>query len=231
MHINVIASGSKGNACILEHGPNKLLIDAGIKTKDIGKAVSHRIADLDGALISHEHMDHARAIKDLMRLGVDCFMSKGTAEALRFKGHRLHIIKAKYQFKLGPWIVLPIDLIHDAKEPLGFLIAIDNYKVLYACDTAYIPYNFNALTHILIECNYSLEILREKIASGKIPMVMKRRLMQSHMNLTTVKTFLQSNDLTGIEEIWLIHLSDSNSDEALFKSEIQKLTGKLIKIA
>lgn len=231
MQINVIASSSKGNACLIEHGPHKLLIDAGINIKAIGKALAHRITDLDGCLISHEHMDHAKAVKELMRLGVDCYMSKGTAEALKLRGHRLHFMEAKRHYYGGSWTIMPIDLVHDAIEPLGFLIAIDQYKILYACDTAYIPYRFEGLTHIMVECNHSLDILREKISSGVLPPVMKRRLMQSHMNLDTFKQFLKANDLSKVEEIWLLHLSDNNSDEALFKSEIQKLTGKLIKIA
>lgn len=230
MKINVIASGSKGNACIVEHGIGKLLIDAGIRIKRIGEALRHRTADLDGALISHEHMDHAKAVKELMRLGVDCYMSQGTAEALSLNGHRIHIIAAKRQLRIGPWTVLPIDLVHDAAEPLGFLVAIDDSKLLYAIDTAYIPYTFKDITHIMLECNFSLDILRERQAAGTLPIAMKRRLMQSHMSIDTVKRFLDANDLSKVQEIWLLHLSDSHSDEAQFKSDIQKLTGKVVKI-
>ena len=231
MEINVIASGSKGNACIVSHGVNKLLIDAGIRIRRIGEALRHRIAEIDGALISHEHMDHARAVKELMRLGVDCYLSQGTAEALGLKGHRIHHVSAKKQLKVGPWTVLPIDLVHDAAEPLGFLVAIGGYKLLYAIDTAYIPYTFKGITHVMLECNYSLDNLRERKAGGKLHPAMKRRLMQSHMNINTVKKFLQANDLSKTEEIWLLHLSDSHSDEKRFKEEIQQLTGKVVKVA
>jgi len=31
-----------------------------------------------------------------------------------------------------------------------------------------------------------------------------------------------------VREIWLIHLSDNNSDNARFKREIQELTGKMV---
>lgn len=231
MQISVIASGSTGNACVVQYGGNRILIDAGIGIKSIGKALAHHVTELDGALISHEHKDHAKAVRDLMRFGIDCYMSRGTAEALNCKSHRVHLVSAKKQFRVGEWTILPIDLIHDAAEPLGFLVVINDYKLLYASDTAYVPYTFSSLTHIMVECNHSLDILREKKASGTIPAVMKRRLMQSHMSLDTVKKFLQANNLSQVQEIWLLHLSDKHSDEARFKAEIQKLTGKVVKIA
>jgi len=232
MHINVIASSSAGNACIVSHGQHTVLIEAGITIRDIGKAMSYHITDLDGALISHEHMDHAKSLRELARLGVDCYLSKGTAEALGITGHRIHPVEAKKQFSIGPWFVLPIDLVHDAAEPLGFLICIEDYRLLYACDTAYIPYTFpGQLTHIMLECNYSIEILREKIAAGVLPRVMKRRLMRSHMSIDTVLKFLRANDLSRVQEIWLLHLSDRNSNEAQFKAEVQKQTGKIVKVA
>jgi phosphoribosyl 1,2-cyclic phosphodiesterase len=49
--------------------------------------------------------------------------------------------------------------------------------------------------------------------------------------LEQVKEFLKANDLSKVQQIVLIHLSDGNSDEALFKTEIQKLTGKPVYVA
>jgi phosphoribosyl 1,2-cyclic phosphodiesterase len=55
--------------------------------------------------------------------------------------------------------------------------------------------------------------------------------MQSHFSLENVKEFLKANDLSRVRQIWLLHLSDGNSDAELFKQEIEKLTGKLIFVA
>jgi len=83
----------------------------------------------------------------------------------------------------------------------------------------------------MVECNYSASILDANIALGKVPQVMKKRLTRSHFSLENVKEFFKANDLSKVEEIHLLHLSDSNSDEALFKEEIMKLTGKPVYIA
>ena len=56
-------------------------------------------------------------------------------------------------------------------------------------------------------------------------------VLRSHFSLENVKEFLQANDLSKVQEIWLLHLSDGNSDAERFKREIQELTGKVVYIA
>lgn len=184
------------------------------------------------ALYLMSTFDHSKAVKDIMRAGIDCYISAGTAEALEISGHRLNIIKAKQQFRIGTWAVLPFDTQHDVAEPLGFLLANQaGEKVLYITDSYYCRYRFQGLTHIMIETNYSLDILNGNVEAGNIPPEMKKRVMRSHMSLETAKEFLKANDLSKVEQIWLIHLSDGNSDAERFKREVQELTGKPTYIA
>ena len=184
------------------------------------------------ALYLMSTFDHSKAVKDIMHAGIDCYISAGTAEALGLSGHRVHIIKAKQQFRIGTWAILPFETQHDAAEPLGFLLANqDGDKLLYATDTFYIRYRFQGLTHIAVECNYSLDILRANVEAGLVEPALKSRILKSHFSLENVKRFLQANDLSKVQEIWLLHLSDGNSDEARFKREIQELTGKMVFIA
>ena len=124
---------------------------------------------------------------------------------------------------------MPFDVQHDVSEPYGFLLANeDGDKLLFATDTYYIKYKFPGLTHIMVECNYSEAILNANIESRSIHKSMRNRLIQSHFSLENVKTFLAANDLSKVQEIWLLHLSDTNSDEQLFKQEIAKQTGKVV---
>jgi phosphoribosyl 1,2-cyclic phosphodiesterase len=167
-----------------------------------------------------------------MRAGIDCYMSDGTAEALGISGHRVHIVKAKQQFKISTWTILPFEAEHDAAEPINFLLANrSGDKLLYATDTFYIRYTFKGLTHIMIEANYSMGILKANVEAGTIDPILKNRVLKSHLSLENVKKFLQVNDLRKIQHIYLIHLSDINSDAERFKREIQELTGKHVIIA
>ena len=226
------ASGSRGNCYRVTDGSTPLLLECGIPYKEIQKAFNFRVSEIAGCLVSHEHQDHAKAIKDIMKAGIDCYMSRGTAEALGLSGHRVHIIKAKQQFRIGTWTILPFETQHDAAEPLGFLMANqDGERLLYATDTYFIRYRFRGLTHIAVECNYSLDILRANVANGSVEPVLKNRILKSHFSLENVKKFLLANDLSRVQEIWLLHLSDGNSDAERFKREVMELTGKPTYIA
>jgi len=230
--VKPLASGSKGNAYHITDGRSPLLLEVGITWKQIQQGLNFKTSELAGCLISHEHQDHCKAVRDVMRAGIDCYMSQGTADALGLSGHRIRQAQARKQFHVGTWTILPFETQHDAAEPLGFLLANkDGDKLLYATDTFYIRYRFRGLTHLMIETNYSLDILRENMAAGLVAPELKNRLLKSHMSLETCKEFLKANDLSRVQEIWLIHMSDSNSDAERFLKEIKELTGKVVNIA
>lgn len=230
--IQIIGSSSKGNAYLISDGHTPILLECGVNFRLIQKATGFKTSSLAGCLITHEHKDHCASIKDVLRAGIDCYMSPGTAESIGFEHHRVKTVQSKKPFKLGTWTILPFDVQHDVSEPYGYLLANKNGdKLLFATDTYYIKYKFKGLTHIMVECNYSLEILNENIESGRVPKIMKRRLLRSHFSLENVKDFLKANDLSNVKEIYLLHLSDNNSDEKLFKEEIQAITGKPVYIA
>jgi phosphoribosyl 1,2-cyclic phosphodiesterase len=230
--IEALASGSKGNAYRITDGQTLLLLECGIPYREIQKGFDFHMSDVAGCLITHEHGDHSKSAKDVMKGAVDLYASEGTFQALRLSGHHIKRIRAREQFQLGTWTILPFDVEHDVSEPLGYLITNQiGEKLLFATDTYYIKYKFQSLTHIMVEANYSLEILNENIKAGRVPGVMKRRLLRSHFSLEHVKEFLHANDLSVVQEIWLLHLSDNNSNAEQFKKEIMELTGKPVYIA
>ena len=233
IEITVLGSSSKGNAYRISDGRTSLLLEAGIKFREIQRKLNFETSDLAGCLISHEHKDHCSGLKDVLKAGIDTYASYGTWDALLLDGnHRAHPVKSRETFKIGTWTIMPFDVEHDVSEPFGFLLQNEiGEKLLFATDTYYIRYKFKDLTHIMIETNYSMNILKENIAIGRVPGVLKKRLMQSHFSLENALDFFKANDLSKVQEIWLLHLSDNNSDEELFKSEVQKVTGKIVKIA
>lgn len=225
--IKVLASSSKGNCYLVDDGSTQLLLECGISFKEIQRKLNFKTSSIAGCLISHEHGDHAKAVKDVIKAGIDIYTAKGTQEALGVTGHRLKTIASLEQFNIGTWTILPFEAKHDAAEPLGFLLMNQTgEKLLFATDTYYIKYRFKGLTHIMVEANYSLDILNENVSSGRILPEMKKRLLKSHLSLHNAKKFLKANDLSRVGVIYLIHLSDSNSDAEQFKREVAELTGK-----
>lgn len=203
------------------------MIECGIRFPLIREAFNFKLSEVSGCLISHEHFDHSKAVKDIMKAGINCFMSDGTAKALKLSGHRLKIIKSKELFTIGTFKILPFDTQHDCSDPLGFLLqSRDGEKLLFATDTFYLKYKFKGLNYILIECNYSRKFLEENIKSGITPEAIRNRIIKSHFEIENVKDFLRENDLSRVKQIYLIHISNTNGNSKFFKEEIQKLTGK-----
>ncbi|MBY0117891.1 MBL fold metallo-hydrolase [Paenibacillus xylanexedens] len=232
IEITSLGSSSAGNAYRITDGHTSLLLDAGLRYKDIQRGLAFQVSSLSGCLVTHEHGDHSVAIKDLIKAGVDIYTSSGTADALGIDSHRVRRISALEPFTIGTWSILPFDVQHDVAEPLGFLMAnTAGDKLLFATDTYYIKHRFTGLTHIMVECNYSIQILNQNIAAGHVPAVIKHRLLRSHFSLENVKEFIRANDMRRVQEIHLLHLSDNNSDEELFKREIMALTGKQVYVA
>lgn len=226
MDITVYHSSSSGNL----YRADDLLIEAGVPIRQIKKDLDYGLSSISACLLSHSHGDHACATKDILKAGIDCYCLQETAEELGLGGHRLHIIEPGKQFKVGHWSIKPFDLVHDV-PCLGFLLAKDEEKLLYANDTSYIPYRFKGLTHIMIGVNYDLEILIDSITCGHIDLAVGKRILKNHMSLTTFTNFLKANDLSKCREIHLLHLSRANSDELRFKKETEQLTGVPVYVA
>lgn len=222
-----LASGSSGNAYFADDGSTKLLLDAGIPYREIQIGSGFKMRSIAGAFITHCHGDHAKAMKDLAKYGTDVYASRGTFEACKVAGHRFHAIKALEQITVGTWDILPFDVQHDAPEPLGFLFTTrtTGEKLLYFTDTYFIKYRFTGLSVVACECNFSKEALQRSVAAGYISIDMVPRLMRSHMSLDHLKDMLNANDLSRLRQIYLLHLSQNNSDAAQMKTEIERLTG------
>lgn len=206
------------------------MLEAGI---NLNKMRNVEWQSIVGCLITHEHGDHSKHAQALLKkTRVDVYTSKGTQEALSLPDHRVKRLTALQQQSIGDWTILPFDVQHDVNEPLGFFIQTpSNMKILFATDTYYIKYKFPGITHMMIECNYAVDILNENVLNKNVGAFLKRRVTKSHFELENVKTFIKSNDVSQLEEVWLLHLSDSNSDERRFKKEIQALTGTPVYIA
>lgn len=223
MKLKAIASGSSGNCYLLETEKGSLLIEAGIPIKKIKRALRFDFSNIQGCLITHEHGDHAKAIKDIAKLGIDVYASKGTLRALNCSGHRFIPVEPKKAETIGKFEVLPFDVEHDAVEPLGFLIRQGRNKLLFATDTFYLRYKFNGLTHIAIECNYVKSVMMDLVENGAINIERVKRTMKSHFSLENLIDFLKANDLSRVKKIYLLHLSDDNSDIEIIKKEIRKV--------
>ena len=231
LEIKAIASGSTGNAYLLDDGAgHRLLLECGIPFKKLLEALDFNLLQLSGCLLTHEHKDHSKAVKDLLKHGVRIFSSKGTAKVLGIDDHwNCKAVPELMEIAVDEaWKFVPIRAEHDAAEPFIYLIhsRCTGTHILFATDTYFIRYKMpETLTHLMIEANYSMEHLNENIADGIVDASRKRRILHSHMNLDTLKEFIKANKFPALEAVYLIHLSNDNSEEDRMIKEIEELTG------
>lgn len=227
MEIKVLASGSSGNATYVSDGVTALLLDCGISYRELQKGTDFGLSKLSSVLVTHYHQDHSKAVKDLAKHGIDVYSSEGTFEALKIQGHRCKPVKSLESFSVGTFCVMPFDVIHDAPEPLGFLAESveTGEKLLYFSDTAYVRYTFDCLTHIIAECNHGEYELRRSVSEEIITPELAKRITKNHISVERLERMLKANDLSQLQEVHLIHLSDNNSDEGRFKGVIQRVVG------
>lgn len=232
MKLQVLGSGSKGNAYLLENEEEALLIECGVNIMDIKKAIDFKVNKISGAIVTHEHGDHAKSINEVLGSGINVYATAGTFQNSTSKNtvsSRKVVIPQKGQFKVGNFNVISFPTIHDVAEPCGFLINHrDCGTVLFLTDTVYCPYTFKGLNNIIIEANYDADIINEKLGDKKF---LRDRIYNSHMSIETCMDFLLANDLSQVNNIVLIHLSDSNSHEINFAKKVSGITGKEVHTA
>ena len=227
MRLNVLGSDSNGNCYVLQNDKEALIIEAGVRFSEVKKALKWQLSKVVGAVITHEHNDHAKYVRDFVSNGItvlalpSVFKAKGI-DSLSFRKE----IEPMHGYIVGGFKVFAMPVCHDV-PCVGFIIEHEDMgRMLFVTDTMMLEYRVPGLNHILLEANYAEDILDTKIEAGSVPLSMKPRLIHSHMEIETTKGILRANDLSGVNEIVLIHLSNGNSDERRFVREVQESSGK-----
>lgn len=218
------ASSSRGNVYEVYDGHSRVLLECGKKGSALRKLLGRPLTDYAACLISHEHMDHAAGAKDLARLGVPVWASAGTMDALHLDGalNTNRILDGRV-LDIAGYRVRPFPVVHDAAQPLGFLVqsVATGERLVFATDTAYLRYTFEDVDEIAVECNYCLESLE----SSELHQSVRERIIRSHFEIGRVMEWLGKCDLAKTRRIWLIHLSAAHADAGRFVEIIREATG------
>lgn len=227
MKLHILGSNSLGNCYVLESDTEVLIIEAGVRMAKVKKAVKWQLNKVVGAVVTHSHRDHSGHVVEMTASGVLVLALEDV-----FKYHNIEgkpftkSIVPNKGYKVGNFKIFTLSVKHDV-PCLGFIISHPAMgKLLFITDTITLDVRVPGLNHIMIEANYADDIVEENIASGAMPEAMRPRLLNSHMEIEQTKAILAENDLSQVENIILIHLSDGNSNEDRFVREVRELTGK-----
>lgn len=133
MRIVSLASGSKGNAYVVEFGGDKLLVDCGLNYKTLcARLESAELSrDFLGVLLTHSHVDHTQGLKLFHKHHPELllFANAMTAETI---AHELGVDEDAFAtfengqvFDLPPFKVHPFSIPHDTSDPVGYLVKGD----------------------------------------------------------------------------------------------------------
>lgn len=203
MKFRCLGSGSSGNCYILENDSEALIIEAGIPFMAVKKALDFNISKIVGVVVSHSHGDHAKYAGEYEKAGIPVFRPYESDMERQVRTY-------------GEFVIKSFSLVHDV-PCCGFLIEHpETGKVLYASDTEYIKYRFRNLNHILMECNYSRDLIPEDAVN-------RSHVMTGHMELRTMLEFLRANNSPNLQNVVLLHMSAINSDPEEFVAEAGKV--------
>ena len=225
MKIKTLATGSTGNAYLVDDGCTVLLLECGIPLRELMRRSKYSLSGVSACLITHEHGDHARAVKQLIGIGIHIWCSKGTATALKIDGEPVvhPEMRAGHVIQIGTMAIMPIAVEHDAAEPLGWLIYSEasNQRLVFLTDTRAADVSLPALHHIMVECNHmGLDSM------GQTNAYHADRVIRNHMSLDECIRFLMHQDLSQVQDIRLIHMSSIHGDPETMWKAVAAATGR-----
>lgn len=216
MFYHIIASGSKGNATIISNGHTNILIDMGISLSRLEEGLAEinlKLSDIDGAIFTHNHSDHINGIKFLspkIMYGLE-----GTLPSL---ANVVYLLK---EFKIGDFLITPIQTSHDAVNPCAYLIKDKEESLFYMTDTGVFLEESLPLikdpTYLIIESNHDIRML----LNTNRPFELKNRIMSDKGHLCNEDSAIATISIIGphTKEIVLAHLSEeANSPEVALEA-------------
>ena len=215
MRLQTIATGSKGNCYILtDDSGESLILDVGVKSAEIKKALDFDFSKVSGVLCTHAHKDHSLSLPEMEMLGLDVF-----APFLVDGG------RDKRTF--GKYAVQSFDLPHDGEPCVGFYIRhISGFKMLYLTDLEYCKYCFQKqeVNAILIECNWQ-KLYVDDLAANYLHKVL------GHLSLENCIGFLKANQTDALRSVVICHMSNYTMDLNMCLDEIRQVVGENVRVS
>jgi phosphoribosyl 1,2-cyclic phosphodiesterase len=218
----VLASGSSGNAALVATGRTRILLDAGLSMRELGRrlaAIGEQLADVDAILITHEHSDHVAGLPVLSRnrnVRAVIYMTRLTAPTIDWGEKppaRLETFQAGAAFSIGDVEVESFGIPHDAVDPVGFAFTAEGVRIGVATDLGYIPesvkFHLRRTDLLLLEANHDLDMLQV----GPYPWSVKQRVMSrvGHLSNLSMSDFLEQDLDASTAHLVLGHLSQQNN--------------------
>jgi phosphoribosyl 1,2-cyclic phosphodiesterase len=233
IRVTALASGSSGNAFLLEAAGTRLLFDAGLPAATLEyylRQCGTSPSELAAIFVSHEHIDHLRGAGMLARrYRLPVVASEGTflagatqlgalpEKVVQPPGREVYVGAVGGDDADGV-VVRTFAVSHDAAQPVGFWIEAGGYNIVLCtdlgCETASIREPLEAADLLVIEANHDVQ----RLWRGPYPPRLKRRVAGRHGHLANDEAARLVSALARDARprtVWLAHLSATNNTPAL----------------
>lgn len=225
VRVHALASGSSGNAFLVQAGETHLLLDAGLSTRLLATHLARcgvGAAGLEAILLTHEHVDHAASAGAMSRrAAAPVVANAATLEAvtqrteLAFSASELATGGERGFGCIG---VRSFPIPHDAVAPVGYVLEVGRQRIVYCTDVGSVTLEVQAALEdanlAIVESNHDLAWLLR----GPYTPEMKERVASSTGHLSNAdcadmvaRRLIEGGPLT----VWLAHLSRVNNSPSL----------------
>ena len=229
LRIHVLASGSKGNASLVENiaTGEGVLIDCGICKRDVlsrSAEAGFDLGKLKAVLITHEHSDHTKGLKVLYRelakqgLQVPLFVNQATyanSKNIQEAAQLTEVVglDVEDQLSLAGVEVFAFDTSHDAASSFGFRLWAGEDALGFMTDTGVVTGAAHEALQgcrvLALEANHDPTMLK----NGPYPRALQERVSseRGHLSNGQASEELKSLLHPGLEEVIAMHISENNN--------------------
>ena len=226
-----LGSGSEGNSFLIKTDKTIFMVDCGFNYKETENRLSElglTFSDINHILITHEHEDHMRAIKMIIKkekIQISC--SYGTAK-------KIGIVDEVNIINPGDIVVdndLQVEVVpvpHDAREPCHYVFKKDTLKIGIITDfgslTPKIIESYSNLNYLVVEANHDANLLMK----SSYPTSLKNRIFGNlgHANNDLTFDLISQIKKDKLKKIIFCHLSKQNNQKEIIKHTVKEYFDK-----
>jgi len=236
VRLTILGSGSAGNCAYIETDQVRILIDAGFSLRQIRQrlaTIGRTPESLTAVLVTHEHSDHIQGLAGLSKkLRVPVYCNRPTQEAIEFQlGGKIEcrLFTTRNSFELGDLTIETFDVLHDAQDPVGFLVRAEGINIGILTDlgqvTKLVLDRLREANVLLIEANHDIKLLQD---CPHRPWSLKQRILSRHGHLSNEAAADAVEQLMSphLRHLYLGHLSrECNQPQLAHRVMNERLQG------
>lgn len=234
IHLHILASGSKGNAALVEGPDGIVLVDCGISRKQLllrAAELDVDLARLKAAFFTHEHGDHIRGLPVFAkRFSGPLYATSGTiGGSSSLAGLSFVRLKREDKISVAGMRVHTFPTSHDVNDPFGLHFTVEDSdggtldSVGWCTDTGFLTEvalkELRGCRVLGIEANHDVHML----ATGPYPSYLKARVGGKYGHLSNEQAAEALPQLVTSETTTIValHISEKNNLPSVARKTLQ----------